>query len=155
MKLLISFLLWAVSAAALAAPLTSQMATFLITEENGKEVASATEQASPGDVIEYRLTYQNTGDNPLSGLVITGPIPANTAYVENSAATDVDATFTVSIDNGNLFHAEPVMQEVKGDDGETQNVPVSPDAYTQVRWQPQGSLQPGAQQEYRYRVQVQ
>ena len=106
-------------------------------------------------MVEYRLTYRNTGDQPLSGLVITGPVPANTAYVGGSANTEVDASFTVSIDNGTRFLAEPVTREVKDADGQSKNVTVPPSDYTQVRWQPKGSLAPDTEQQYRYRVKVQ
>ena len=156
MKLLFSVLLLAMSSLIWAeGPLSSHMETFLVTENEGKETVAATEQASPGDVVEYRLTYRNTGDQPLSGLVITGPVPANTAYVGGSANTEVDASFTVSIDNGDSFQAEPVTKTVTGENGQSRNVEVSPSDYTQVRWQPKGSLQPDQVQQYRYRVTVQ
>ncbi len=106
-------------------------------------------------IVEYRLTYTNNGDQPLSGLIITGPIPANTVYLENSAATQVNADFTVSIDNGDSFQAEPITKTITGENGQSKNVEVSPSDYTQVRWQPKGSLQPDQVQEYRYRVTVQ
>ena len=156
MKLYISVLLLSLSSLIWAeGPLTSQMETFLVTEKGGKETVVATEQASPGDVVEYRLTYRNTGEQPLSGLVITGPVPANTAYVGGSANTKVDASFTVSIDNGTSFLAEPVTREVKDADGQSKDVTVPPSDYTQVRWQPNGSLKPDQEQQYRYRVKVQ
>ncbi len=156
MKLIFSALMLVMSVVVWAdAPLSSQMDSYLVTSKDGKEVVVEAAQASPGDIVEYRLTYTNNSDQPLSGLVITGPIPANTAYLENSAATEVNADFTVSIDNGDSFLAEPVTQTVTGDNGQSENVEVSPSDYTQVRWQPKGSLQPDQVQEYRYRVTVQ
>ncbi|MCG8392360.1 MAG: hypothetical protein MI745_04695 [Pseudomonadales bacterium] len=157
MKLFLSILLFGVMSAVHAeGPLTSEMETYLVsTNKNGQETLSPAEQASPGDIIEYRLIYTNEADQPLSGLVITGPIPANTEYLEKSARTEVPASFTVSIDDGNTFEQEPVTRTKAGDDGQPQNVTVSPSDYTQVRWQPKGSLQPDQVQEYRYRVKVQ
>ena len=67
----------------------------------------------------------------------------------------MSADFTVSIDNGDSFQAEPVTKTVTGENGQSKNVEVSPSDYTQVRWQPKGSLQPDQVQEYRYRVRVQ
>ncbi len=136
-------------------PLTSQMETYLVAEKDGQEVMTVTEEASPGDVIEYRLIYTNQSEQPLSGLEITGPIPANTAYLANSADTDVEAVFTVSIDDGSSFEAEPVTRSITGPDGQTQNVIVPPSDYTQLRWVPQSGIQPGQVLEYRYRVKVQ
>ncbi|PHR64116.1 MULTISPECIES: DUF11 domain-containing protein [unclassified Alcanivorax] len=155
-KRIISALAVLMSAAVWAdAPLSSQMDSYLVTHENGKEVVVEAEQASPGDIVEYRLTYTNNSDQPLSGLVITGPIPTNTVYLKDSAATQVSADFTVSIDNGDSFQAEPVTKTVTGENGQSKNVEVSPSDYTQVRWQPKGSLQPDQVQQYRYRVTVQ
>ena len=156
MKLLFSALMLVMSVVVWAdAPLSSQMESYLVTSKDGKEVVEEAEQASPGDIVEYRLTYTNNGDQPLSGLIITGPIPANTVYLENSAATQVNADFTVSIDNGDSFQAEPITKTITGENGQSKNVEVSPSDYTQVRWQPKGSLQPDQVQEYRYRVRVQ
>ncbi len=56
-------------------PLSSKMETYLVAEKNGQEVMTVTDEASPGDVIEYRLIYTNKAEQPLSGLEITGPIP--------------------------------------------------------------------------------
>ncbi len=156
MKLLFSALMLVMSVVVWAdAPLSSQMESYLVTSKDGKEVVEEAEQASPGGIVEYRLTYTNNGDQPLSGLIITGPIPANTVYLENSAATQVNADFTVSIDNGDSFQAEPITKTITGENGQSKNVEVSPSDYTQVRWQPKGSLQPDQVQEYRYRVTVQ
>ena len=141
--------LWAES------PLSSKMETYLVAEKNGQEVVTVTDEASPGDVVEYRLIYTNNAEQPLSGLEITGPIPANTAYLKDSAATDVDAAFMVSIDDGSSFEAEPVTRTLTGPDGQTQNVIVPPSDYTQLRWVPKNGIQPGQALEYRYRVKVQ
>ena len=136
-------------------PLSSKMDTYLVTEKNGQEEMIATQEASPGDVIEYRLVYTNEAEQPLSGLEITGPIPANTAYLKDSASADVNAEFTVSIDDGSSFEAEPVTRTLTGPDGQKQNVIVPPSDYTQLRWVPENGIQPGQVLEYRYRVKVQ
>jgi len=41
--------------------------------------------ATPGDVIEYQLTYTNTGDSPATGVVISDSIPSGSTYVAGSA----------------------------------------------------------------------
>jgi uncharacterized repeat protein (TIGR01451 family) len=149
--LILSFssLLWADG------PLSIQMKTYLVAEKDGQEVITATEQASPGDIIEYRLIYTNEAEQPLTDLQITGPIPDNTAYLKGSAATDVDADFAVSIDDGSSFESEPVKRTQTGTNGQLQNVIVPPSDYTQLRWMPENGIQPGQEQEYRYRVKVQ
>lgn len=131
------------------------METYLVAEKDGQEVMTATEQASPGDIIEYRLVYTNEAEQPLKGLQITGPIPANTAYLDDTAATDVNADFTVSIDDGSSYESEPVTRTQTGADGQSQNITVPPQDYTQLRWTPKNGIRPGQVQEYRYRVRVQ
>ena len=38
----------------------------------------------PGDVLQYVITFANTGNDPATDLVLIDPIPANTTYVPNS-----------------------------------------------------------------------
>jgi uncharacterized repeat protein (TIGR01451 family) len=88
----------------------------------------------PGDVIRYIVIGANNGDREASNLVVTQPIPKQTAYVLNSSTTiKTTATVTYSIDNGKTFVAKPTVQ-VKLANGkvETRNAPA--EAYTHVRW---------------------
>ncbi|AJD47446.1 hypothetical protein S7S_05130 [Isoalcanivorax pacificus W11-5] len=135
-------------------PLSSEIQSYLIERgQNGEEQRVPTTQAAPGDVIEYQLVYRNTSTQPLSGLVVTGPIPANTQYVEASAQTAVDAGFVVSADDGSHFGAEPLIDTTRRSAGEEQAV-IPAEAYTHVRWTPNTAIQPGQVQTYSYRVRV-
>lgn len=88
----------------------------------------------PGDVIRYTVTGANKGDRPASNLVVTQPIPSQTAYILNSSATiNNTATVTYSIDNGKTFVAKPTVQ-VKLADGKVETRPAPAEAYTHVRW---------------------
>lgn len=42
------------------------------------------EDTHPGDIIEYRVKFDNTGDDPATNVVITDLVPAGTTYVANS-----------------------------------------------------------------------
>lgn len=48
----------------------------------------------PGDVIEYRMTFDNTGEDPATGVTITDIVPAGTTYVPNSLNIIQDSTST-------------------------------------------------------------
>jgi uncharacterized repeat protein (TIGR01451 family)/fimbrial isopeptide formation D2 family protein len=48
--------------------------------------ATATLGQAPGDTITYLLTVTNTGSADAAGVVITGSVPANTAYFSTSTA---------------------------------------------------------------------
>ncbi len=58
-----------------------------------KSVDRAT--ASPGDELQYTLTYRNDGDGIATSMIISDTIPANTSYVSGSGAALFDGV-TVS-----------------------------------------------------------
>lgn len=58
----------------------------------------------PGDTLQYTVTLKNTGTSPVTNVVFTDPIPANTQYVTgsstlngNSAGSFSDDTLTVNV----------------------------------------------------------
>ncbi|MEL7331161.1 MAG: hypothetical protein AAFN12_02875 [Cyanobacteria bacterium J06560_2] len=85
----------------------------------------------PGDVLRYAVASSNDGEVPAKNLSITQPIPEAMTYVigsEKGAATP-----TYSIDKGETFVAEPVV-EVTLADGTVEMQPAPADAYTHVKW---------------------
>jgi len=127
----------------------------VVTNDDGREQVESASEALPGETLEYRLTYENTSEAPLRALVITGPVPASTDYVGDSAATMVASELVVSIDGGTTWEAEPVIRTRTNADGSTEEYTVPPAEYTHVRWQSGQQLAAGATQEFRYRVVVQ
>ena len=94
----------------------------------------ATQSATPGDVVEYVLTYANEGDEAAKGAVIDDPIPAGTTYIANSAAGE-GAQVTFSADGGKTFEqAVKVTYEVKLPSGAVEKRVATPAEYTHVRW---------------------
>src|SRR5438093_4317377 len=84
----------------------------------------AIEQAgavAPGEVILYTITSHNEGMKPALGYKATGPIPANTVYVQGSAKAD-GAAELYSIDGGKSFSPAPMI-EVRQADGVIKLVP--------------------------------
>lgn len=51
---------------------------------DGKETLGDATQVRPGDVIEYRVTYKNSSDKPVSQFVATMPITEGLEYVAGS-----------------------------------------------------------------------
>ena len=136
-------------------PLSSRMDVYRIEiDADGRERAETAEEILPGELLEYRLNYENVSDAPLRALVITGPVPANTDYVGGSAATLVPSELVVSIDGGASFESEPVVRTRTAADGSTEEYVVAPEEYTHVRWRSSQSLAAGVTQEFRYRVVV-
>jgi hypothetical protein len=76
----------------------------------------------------------NNGSRPATNLIVTQPIPKQTAYVLNSSSTiKSTATVTYSIDNGKTFVAKPTVQ-VKLANGKVETRPAPAEVYTHVRW---------------------
>ncbi len=126
----------------------------VIHEYDGSERFAPAEDVQPGDLMEYRLSFQNKGAESLSGLTITGPVPANTEYVSWSASGNSPHRYLVSVDGGESFEAEPVTRVQVAADGTRREVEIPPSQYTHLRWNPQLAIGPGQQQVFHYRVRV-
>lgn len=88
----------------------------------------------PGDILRYTVTGANNGSRPATNLVVTQPIPKQTAYVLNSSSTiKSTAIVTYSIDNGKTFVAKPTVQ-VKLANGKVETRRAPAEVYTHVRW---------------------
>lgn len=122
-------------------------------DKNGKEVVEPTTDTRPGDLMEYRLTFTNRGESAVSGLDIVDSIPLNTTFIGDSAQSDADSRFEVSIDGGRSFEQEPVKRIETQADGTQKQVVVPPEQYTHVRWVVEEVLDAnGGTQQYAYRV---
>lgn len=135
--------------------LVSSMQAYLVkTNAQGKEYRQPAKQTEPGQILEYNLSYVNQMRKPLSGLVVSGPIPANTSYVANSASTAIASDLLVSIDGGATFEREPVRRQMKMPNGQMKTVIIPAEKYTNVRWNVKQPIQPNGNQLYAYRVKV-
>jgi len=135
--------------------LSSHMKASVVTvDAEGKELMRVMKQAAPGQTIQYDLTYANNSDKSFKGLVVTGPIPAHTHYLANTATTPVASQRLVSIDGGISFEKEPVERQQKMADGRVKTVVIPASKYTHIRWKASDSLVSKGQQHYTYRVKV-
>ena len=87
----------------------------------------------PGDVLRYTVDGANSGDVEAKGLSITQPVPNQTSYVLASAKTDSGAEVIYSIDGGQSFVAEPMI-EVTLPDGTVEIQPAPAEMYTHIQW---------------------
>lgn len=135
-------------------PVEGRIEAYLVSmDSQGNEVMQATAAAKPGELMEYRLTFVNSGESAVSGLNIVDPIPANTTFVSDSANSNAVALFEVSIDGGRTFESEPVVRIETQADGSQKEVVISSDQYTHVRWAVEEQLAAeGGTHEYGYRV---
>ncbi|MEL8054655.1 MAG: hypothetical protein AAGK66_00745 [Pseudomonadota bacterium] len=131
-------------------PLKSTLEAYIVgTDEDGAETLTPTEEITPGETIEYVLTYENLSENDLNGLVISAPIPASTTFVVDSQTEGTESVFEVSADDGATWGEVPLMRS--SDDGEVE-VPIS--EYDVVRWVPSGAIEAGESWRFEYRTSV-
>lgn len=142
-------------------PLAVTLEQFVVSEtvlEDGtvtEEFAPA-ELVRPGDVIEYRLTVENAGDEvlPAGTVQLTGPVPPETAYLGGTATATSASVRTEASFDGETFAATPLLVTVTNDDGTEETVEADPATYAVLRWVLLGPLEPGATLTLVYRVMV-
>jgi len=136
-------------------PLTGNIEAWkvLVAEKTGEESFVPAGEASPSDLIEYRLTYANGGESAVRTVSITDPIPSGTEYVVRTATQPGGAAVTFSVDNGKTFHAWPVRIKQMVDGHEVWvDAPAS--MVTHVRWTLNDELKPAQQVTLAYRAVV-
>jgi uncharacterized repeat protein (TIGR01451 family) len=107
----------------------------------------------PGDIVHYRLTFTNTTDVSVRNIDFKDPIPGGLHYVEGTATADRDdVVVTYSIDGGQMYTAQPMIERVI--DGERVTVPAPPEMYTHIRWFVSSWVQPGAQVTAEFKAQL-
>ncbi|NJM97300.1 MAG: hypothetical protein HC800_09095 [Phormidesmis sp. RL_2_1] len=109
-----------------------------VVDENGdsKLVWEKLENAAtvqPGDILRYVVASENEGEISAENLVITQPISPEMTFKLGSVKGNDIASVTYSIDGGETFVAQP-MVEVTLADGTVEMQPAPAEAYTQVRW---------------------
>lgn len=107
----------------------------------------------PGDVIRYSLRFTNTQAEPVRNVVFSNPVPQGLRYVmESATATAANVAITYSIDGGQTYSAQPMIEVVES--GERRDVPAPAAMYTHVRWTVEGWVQPGAQVTAEFRAEL-
>lgn len=114
---------------------------------DGKEILGPAEQASPGDVIEYRAEYRNAGASAVKQLAATLPVPNGMEYLPKTGAPQL-----ASLDGKN-FSSVPLKRRVRLADGTEvlRDVPAS--EYRWLRWT-LGTLAPKSSRTVTARVRV-
>lgn len=126
-----------------AGPLTGNIEAWkvLVAEKTGEESFVPAGDASPRDLIEYRLTYNNSGPLAVRAVSITDPVPSGTEYVVRTAKQPGGATVTFSVDNAKTFHAWPVRVQ-RLVDGREVWVDAPASMVTHIRWTLEDELAP-------------
>lgn len=135
------------------APLMGNIeAVKVVANDDGGESYVPAKEAAPKDVIEYRLTYSNSGREVLRNVSVTDPIPVGTEYLEETATVPQGGAVVFSIDNGKTFHAWPIRVKTTSEDGTEVWVEATADQVTHIRWAFAGELDPEAEVLISYRA---
>ena len=126
----------------------------VVRKDTGREVFIPASEASPNDVIEYRLTYANSGEAAIRNVSVTDPIPSGTEYMFNTATRPDKGAVEFSINGGDSYHAWPVRYQVTLDDGGKEWRDATPDMITHIRWTFSGEFEPEMEITLSYRAKV-
>ncbi len=137
--------------------LKSQVSAKLVTlDKSGKTILKDVEEVSSGDIVEYKLSYENISNDRLNNLKVVGPIPVGTVYIENSASKDISKVLEVSLYDGKNWTSIPAYKEVKNTtSGKTEKKRVSVEEYRQLRWVIDRPFNAGEKLDFTFRVKVQ
>ena len=141
-----------------AEPVSVSVEAFVVSEvtsEDGvEERLSAASTARPGQVVEYRLTVNSQEETtlPAGTVVVTGPVPESTRYVEGSATPSSERVLTEFTADGEQFSEPPLTGSGEGTGGSGEIIP--PSGYAAVRWTLLTQVEPAQEEVFTYRVVV-
>jgi len=135
-------------------PLAGEIQAVKVVRQDGREVFLPADEARPKDVVEYRLTYANTGATALRSVTVTDPVPAGTEYIINTATRPEAGTVEFSIDAGRNYQTWPIRIKKTNTQGQEVEVEATPDQVTHIRWTIAGDLEPQSSMTFIYRATV-
>ena len=136
--------------AAWAAPVvTSKLQVNAVVVASGHEAIKPVSTARPGDLLQYRAVYSNTGDAPAGHLLASLPIPAGTSL----QAADIQPAGAMASVDGTHFAPMPLMRTVTGKDGKPHREAVPLSEIRALRWD-LGTLAPHQDKAVQARVRV-
>lgn len=108
----------------------------VVSMQNGQKITKriVATDITPGEIIFYTLSYNNSGNESATNAVVDNPIPEGTVYLPGSA-TGQGADISFSIDGGKTFKKPSLLTyEVKLPTGKLDQRVASPEEYTHIRW---------------------
>lgn len=111
------------------------------------------EKVNPGEILDWTITSENGGNAPAISYKTVGQIPKGTTFVAGSATADGSTTVVYSIDNGQTYSVQPMIDE-KQPDGSIKKVAAPVSMYTQVRYEWADPLAADSKLSAAYKVRV-
>jgi uncharacterized repeat protein (TIGR01451 family) len=123
-------------------------------ERSGQRLAlDKIENVRPGEILDWQIVSANEGGASARDYKAVGPIPQGTTFVAGSAQAEAGSVVTYSIDGGQTFAAQPLVEE-KQPDGTVKRVPAPVSMYTEVRYEWSDALAAGGKLTASYKVRV-
>ena len=123
-----------------------------VERDSGAVALDKTTVVKPGEILDWTITSENSGNAPALGYKAIGHIPQGTVFVADSAkANGAKAEF--SIDGGKSFSAQPMIEE-KQADGSVKRVPAPVWMYSEIRYEWTDPLVEGGKLSASYKVRV-
>jgi uncharacterized repeat protein (TIGR01451 family) len=111
------------------------------------------EKVNPGEILDWTITSENGGNASALSYKTVGQIPKGTTFVAGSATADGSTTVVYSIDNGQTYSVQPMIDE-KQPDGSVKKVAAPVSMYTQVRYEWADPLAADSKLSAAYKVRV-
>lgn len=122
-------------------------------ERNKEAIPVEKAEVNPGETINWTITSENSGSAAAREYKTVGQIPKGTTFVAGSAKADGSTTVVYSIDNGQTYSVQPMIEE-RQVDGSTKMVPAPISMYTQVRYEWADPLAANSKLSATYKVRV-
>lgn len=139
--------------AAVGRPEVKVMLSGTVLRDQGKLPLEKVEKVNPGEILDWTITSENDGNAPALSYKTVGQIPKGTTFVAGSATADGSTTVVYSIDNGQTYSVQPMIEE-KQPDGSTKKVAAPASMYTQVRYEWADPLAADSKLSAAYKVRV-
>lgn len=131
-------------------PLNIKLTVHKVVIVDGREKQLPADSTQPGDLLEYRAEYRNTGKTPTTQVKATLPVPTQgLEYLPGSASPQA---VSASVD-GRHFAPTPLARAVTLPDGRREVRPVPVAEYRYLQWN-LGELAPGASTVVKARMKV-
>lgn len=124
-----------------------------VDQESGEETLVQAASAGPGTVLQYTGLYSNVSDDPLTGIIVRGPVPENTTFIPENLSASEPSEFEVLVE-GEPWQTLPAYKTVTKEDGTTERVEALPSDYMEIRWRLTEPLEPDVTLTTIYRVRI-
>lgn len=127
----------------------------VVRDNHGKKVVELlpASEAGSGETLVYTTEYHNSGQGSAKEVTVVSPIPANTVYVDGSAAGR-NCKILYSLNQGATFHEPPLYVKTRDPAGREISVPATPEQITKIKWIVQTPVKAGERGTTTYKVRI-